>query len=102
MSTHALCIHVLALSMLLLTLLPSVQVTLYGMALKQTSMDFKLMLVMECCAGSLSDCLEDRVGFPSIPPVQVVAWLLHIARGMNYLHSQQLIHRDLVRRALRC
>jgi serine/threonine protein kinase len=95
------CIHVLTVSMLLLLTLPFMQVTLFGMALKQTSMDFKLMLVMECCTGSLKDCLEDHVGSPTISPVQVVAWLLHIARGMNYLHSQHLIHRDLVSSALR-
>jgi serine/threonine protein kinase len=70
-------------------------VTLFGMAVKHTSMDTKLMLVMECCTCSLKDCIEDRITYPTLLPIQVVRWLLDIARGMRYLHSHAVVHRDL-------
>lgn len=50
-------------------------------------------IVMEYCPyGQLYDALKNgRV----IPPATVVEWSKHIASGMNYLHSRNIIHRDL-------
>jgi predicted outer membrane repeat protein len=66
-------------------------VQLFGLAVKDTSMDTKLMLVMECCVRSLQDHLKD--GHNDIQPVEVLGFLLDTCRGMLYLHSHGIIHR---------
>jgi predicted outer membrane repeat protein len=68
-------------------------VQLFGLAVKDTSMDTKLMLVMECCLRSLEDHLKD--GHNVIQPVEVLGFLLDTCCGMMYLHSNGIIHRDL-------
>jgi predicted outer membrane repeat protein len=68
-------------------------VQLYGLSVRYTSMETKLMLVMECCKCSLKDQLSD--GAIHITPVQVLSFLLDVCRGMLYLHSHDFIHRDL-------
>ncbi|OQR67344.1 mitogen-activated protein kinase kinase kinase 9-like [Tropilaelaps mercedesae] len=49
-------------------------------------------LIMEYCAGGpLNHVLEKN----QVPLRTLTEWSLHIARGMQYIHSQRVIHRDL-------
>nr|XP_045374313.1 epidermal growth factor receptor-like isoform X3 [Camelus bactrianus] len=45
-------------------------------------------------------CLLDHVREPkdSIGPQRLLTWCVHIAKGVNYLEDQRLVHRDLVAR----
>ncbi|KAL1457206.1 hypothetical protein WDU94_001861 [Cyamophila willieti] len=50
-------------------------------------------IVMEYCAyGPLYNLLKDG---EEVPPQRLYNWARQIAAGMNYLHSKQIIHRDL-------
>lgn len=48
-------------------------------------------IVMEYCPRSLIEEIRDR----PIPPELVLNWGAQIARGMEYLHKRNFIHRDL-------
>uniref|UniRef100_A0A0A9XW76 Mitogen-activated protein kinase kinase kinase dlk-1 n=1 Tax=Lygus hesperus TaxID=30085 RepID=A0A0A9XW76_LYGHE len=50
-------------------------------------------IVMEYCPyGTLYNLLKDQ---QAIPPDKVFDWAKQIAQGMQYLHSNKIIHRDL-------
>ncbi|XKL60178.1 hypothetical protein PGB90_001194 [Kerria lacca] len=50
-------------------------------------------IVMEYCPyGPLYNLLKDG---EEIPPGRFVSWAIQIASGMNYLHNNKIIHRDL-------
>ncbi|KAL1117107.1 hypothetical protein AAG570_004435 [Ranatra chinensis] len=50
-------------------------------------------IIMEYCPyGPLYNLLKDG---EEIPPARLVAWAKQIAAGMQYLHSNKIIHRDL-------
>uniref|UniRef100_A0A1B6MNK2 Mitogen-activated protein kinase kinase kinase dlk-1 n=2 Tax=Graphocephala atropunctata TaxID=36148 RepID=A0A1B6MNK2_9HEMI len=50
-------------------------------------------IIMEFCPfGPLYNLLKDG---EEIPPQRLVAWAKQIAAGMQYLHSNKIIHRDL-------
>ena len=54
-------------------------------------------IVMEFCAyGSLYDVLKRRREKNSFTkPTQVLDWSRQIAHGVNYLHANKIVHRDL-------
>jgi serine/threonine protein kinase len=70
-------------------------VLFYGMATKLSSdkLDMRLAMVMELLEGSLKDVLRDYT--TNIELLQVIQWLQQISRGMSYLHSRKILHRDL-------
>jgi serine/threonine protein kinase len=49
--------------------------------------------VLELCAGTLTQCLAKEYKGPELPPDGIV--LYQIANGMHYIHSQDLVHRDV-------
>ncbi len=50
-------------------------------------------LVLELCAGTLTDYCEKKYDGPELPPNVKV--LNQIANGLHYIHSQNLVHRDV-------
>jgi serine/threonine protein kinase len=68
-------------------------VLLYGLFQENS----RLYVVMEMLSlGSLKDFLEENEG--GIDPQELQMMCVHIARGMSYLHSQNLLHNDLATR----
>jgi serine/threonine-protein kinase/endoribonuclease IRE1 len=49
--------------------------------------------VLELCAGTLTDYCEKKYKGPQLPPDAKV--LYQIANGLHYIHSQNLVHRDV-------
>ncbi len=65
-------------------------VLLYGLYKESDS----LFLVMEILSlGSLDKFLEDNEGDINVDDLKMMC--VHIARGMNYLHSKNILHNDL-------
>ncbi|KAI9561343.1 hypothetical protein GHT06_012299 [Daphnia sinensis] len=50
-------------------------------------------LVLELCAGTLTDYCEKKYNGPELPPKELV--LYQIANGLDYIHSRNLVHRDI-------
>ncbi|KAI9561296.1 hypothetical protein GHT06_012252 [Daphnia sinensis] len=50
-------------------------------------------LVLELCAGTLTDYCEEKYNGPELPPDELV--LYQIANGLHYIHSRDLVHRDI-------
>jgi serine/threonine-protein kinase/endoribonuclease IRE1 len=49
--------------------------------------------VLELCAGTLTDYCEKKYKGPELPPDREV--LYQIANGLRYIHSRNLVHRDV-------
>ncbi len=49
--------------------------------------------MLELCAGTLTDYCEDKYKGPELPPDGIV--LYQIANGLDYIHSRNLVHRDV-------
>ena len=49
-------------------------------------------LILELCAGTLEDFLRDK--FPGLEPNEL-RWLYQMAAGVNYIHSRNMVHRDI-------
>ncbi len=57
----------------------------------------QLVIVMELAEGSLADRMKaykDR-GRPGVPPEELIPYFLQAAEALDYLHSQNVSHRDI-------
>ena len=55
--------------------------------------DYEAMMIMEHTEGSISNYLQKNKLVLTVD--QSLAWALQVARGMEHLHSHNIIHRDL-------
>lgn len=69
-------------------------VELYGMS---STPDGKPVLVMDLCDGNLADYTTDRreKGYPELSNSEKRRIILEIAKGIAYMHSKGLVHRDI-------
>jgi hypothetical protein len=61
------------------------------------SLQDRLVIVMELADDSLADWLRQckADGSPGIPPTELIAFFAEAAEALDYLHEQQLMHRDV-------
>jgi serine/threonine protein kinase len=59
--------------------------------------DDRLYIIMEVADGSLSDWLQTNRPSqpPAVPPPDLVRYMREAAEALDYLHSQNVIHRDI-------
>jgi hypothetical protein len=70
----------------------------YGVAFKHTSIDLQLLILLELCTHSLKDEIDNAAKTKSLTWRLKLRYLLDIAQGMQCLHEQNILHRDLVGR----
>jgi formylglycine-generating enzyme required for sulfatase activity len=61
------------------------------------SLQDRLIIVMELADDSLEDWLKEckAAGLPGIPPAELIAYFTEAAEALDFLHNQQLMHRDV-------
>lgn len=82
---HAACVRLLAHENV---------VKFYGTCMK----DGDLYAVMELATGNLTEVLASRKKerkAPTVSQAEALAWASDIARGMMYIASREMLHRDL-------
>jgi len=68
-----------------------VQVQAYWLA------EGRLHIVMDLCDGSLEKRFEQcrAEGLPGIPPAELIGYMREAAEALDYLHTNQVLHRDV-------